>query len=164
MATLPRLEPSASSVVRLEGDDLARFHDMAKRAIEGPYTRPVGRAGYGDYAQVMVGGKVVATLSNEGFAQTSNALGAQLAGGLVSDGQGPALAQRRAEQIAAAVGGTVVMLETAMTQTEWNRRPALQTAIDFEAMEADGMLDNWRRAVSNLAMIGAQEIAERDTE
>lgn len=92
------------------------------------------------YAEVKVGGKVVATLSNGGLCTMSNAMAARLAN-LPSmknpQGSGPQLAQQRAEEIARALGGRVEKAETAMTPAEYARVPPIQfrTAYDAAARE-----------------------------
>jgi hypothetical protein len=130
--------------IRLSGQQKMEFESAVRSILENAYRRPVDRTGYGDYAQVMAGGKVVATLSNEGFAKMSNALGARVGGNLSNDGSGPELAQRRAEQIAGAVGGTVVKLSSAIDQAAWRNREPIRTAIDFEAMRRDGLIERWQ--------------------
>lgn len=78
------------------------------------------------YAEVRVNGEVVATLTNNGYMTTSNAMGHKLMALLApedSTTRGPALAQQRAEKIAKALGGEIVTAETAMTQARWNARP-----------------------------------------
>lgn len=93
-----------------------------------------------NYAQVMVGGKVIATLTNNGYAVTDNVMGDRVRGLLRDEGgyQGPELAQRRAEQIAKAFGGTIVKAKTAQTQSEWNSRTAPTWQVDYARMEKDG--------------------------
>lgn len=73
------------------------------------------------YAQVVLGGRVVATLSNNGYATTANA-DANRFRAIFEDDRGltgPALAQSRADRIAALVGGNVVKSNTALTQSQW---------------------------------------------
>lgn len=131
--------------VQLEDAERQAFEKEMKSVLEGAYTTPVGPTSHGDYAQVMVGDTVVATLGNDGSAAMSNALGGRLGGTLAMDGTGPDLAQRRAEQIAKATGGEVVKTATAMSPADWVNRPALRTTIDFEAMKRDGLFDQWQR-------------------
>ena len=81
------------------------------------------------YAEVKVGDRVVATLSNGGLCTMSNAMAARLAD-LPSmknpQGSGPQLAQQRAEEIARALGGRVEKADTAMTPAEYARVPPIQ--------------------------------------
>ncbi len=90
------------------------------------------------YATVEVGGKVVATVCNSGCAATSNQTYGLIAN-LPSMGAGerltgPALAQKRAEEIAERLGGTIRKAATAKTQTEWESRPPLRFTYDYAAM------------------------------
>lgn len=92
------------------------------------------------YATVKVNGEVVATLYNSGGAMTSNATAGKLSK-LPSMGEGetlvgPELAQKRAEEIAKALGGKVEVVGTALTQAQWNARPPVEFTYDYEAMAA----------------------------
>lgn len=97
------------------------------------------------YATVVVGGKVVATLDNQGMMTTDNALGAQLRGlpDQVNGRGGPDLAQARAEHVAALLGGKVVKAKTAISQAQFNANPIdqerLRPKIDVDAMRLDPM-------------------------
>ena len=111
-----------------------------KEIQEFRYSKPSGPPDE-VYAEVKVGGKVVATLYNSGAAVTSNAAAGKLRQ-LPSMGEGttltgPALAQLRAEEIAKALGGTVSKAETAMTQSQWRNRPPTTWTVDHEAMARD---------------------------
>lgn len=154
-----------SAIRKLSDDEIAQKDAMFKSVLEGEYTRPTdgNNGGYGDYAKVVVGGKVVATLANSGAATLSNALGAQLSGQLDNDGSGPELAQRRAEQIAAALGGTVVKSSSAMSQSAWANRTPIKTAIDFEAMAADGKLDLWKSLSASASRFNAQLLGQTES-
>lgn len=99
------------------------------------------------YATVKVNGKVVATLYNGGSSVMTNDAAAKV--GDLQDppglNGGPDLAQRRAERIAKAVGGTVEKASTAITQSEWKPRQTTSTnytraQLDaaFDAMMAEG--------------------------
>ena len=81
------------------------------------------------YATVKVNGKVVATLYNGGSSVMTNDAAAKV--GDLQDppglNGGPDLAQRRAERIAKAVGGTVEKAPTAITQSEWKLRQTSST-------------------------------------
>lgn len=115
-----------------------------RATMEAQYRRPVGPADNAPeniYAQVKVNGKVVATLYNSGVSETSNAVGGQLQDMLMNpSGSGPQLAQSRAEQIAKALGGTVVKAPTAQTQAQWAARPPREFYIDYAAMADDPRL------------------------
>lgn len=82
-----------------------------------------GHPGYDSYAAVTVNGKVVARLDNNGFLETSNALGGQLLGQLPGDVNGktgPELAQARAEKIAGLLGGKVERSASTLSQAEYD--------------------------------------------
>jgi hypothetical protein len=68
------------------------------------------------YAEIQVNGKTVATIYNDGSTETSNALAAKTKH---SDGQGPDHAQKRAEELAAAAGGKIVIADSAISQAQW---------------------------------------------
>lgn len=93
-----------------------------------------------NYAQVVAGGKVIATLTNNGYAITDNAMGDRLRAVLRDEEryEGPELAQHRAEQIARAFGGAVVKAETAQTQSEWKTVSGSTWQVDYAKMEQDG--------------------------
>lgn len=89
------------------------------------------------YAEVRVKGEVVATLTNNGYMISGNAMGAKLQkilGAEDSGTQGPALARQRAEKIAKALGGEIVKAKTAQTQAQWNGRPPVTWTLDEEAL------------------------------
>jgi hypothetical protein len=74
------------------------------------------------YAQIQLNGKTVATIYNSGATETSNAIAAKTKHS--DDGQGPELAQQRAEELAAAAGGKIVKSNTALTQAQWQAQQA----------------------------------------
>lgn len=98
------------------------------------------------YAQVKVGGKVVATLYNGGSSTMTNAAAATI--GTLEDPPGlggPDLARWRADQYAARLGGTVEKAPTAITQSQWTPRESVSTTYSrdqldaaFQAMLAEG--------------------------
>lgn len=154
-----------SAIRKLSDEECAREDAQFKSVLEGQYSRPTdGNNGdYGTYAKVVVNGKVVATLANSGSAMMSNALSGQLSSQLVSDGSGPELAQRRAEQIARELGGTVVKSSSAMNPSDWSKRAPIKTAIDFEAMAADGKLDLWKRLSASASRFNTQMLGQGET-
>lgn len=98
------------------------------------------------YAQVKVGGKVVATLYNGGPSTMTNAAAATI--GELEDPpglEGPDLAQLRADTYAKLLGGTVEKAPTAITQSQWTPRESNsasyardQLDAAFQAMLAEG--------------------------
>ncbi len=78
------------------------------------------------YAEVIVNGRVVATLDNNGYLQTSNTFFSELGidpGSLALNPlnvpKGPALAQARADYLSQATGGTVLIHKTALDQSTY---------------------------------------------
>ena len=102
------------------------------------------------YATVVVGGRVVATLDNQGLMTSDNALAGRLRDlpDQVYGRGGPDLAQARAEHLAALLGGRVVKAKTAITQAQFNANPIdqdrLRPKIDAEAMRLDPLNDRIR--------------------
>jgi hypothetical protein len=98
------------------------------------------------YAQVKVGGKVVATLYNGGSSEMTNEAAAKI--GKLEDPaglNGPDLAQWRADSYAKLLGGTVEKASTAITQSEWTPREGSSATYSrdqldaaFQAMLAEG--------------------------
>ena len=126
--------------VKLEPEEATRLQALMKEVQELRYRVPSGPVDE-VYAEVKVGGQVVATLYNSGASVTSNVDWGRLRK-LPSMGEGctltgPALAQLRAEEIAKALGGTISKAETAMTQPEWRARPPVTWTIDYERMARD---------------------------
>lgn len=96
------------------------------------------------YATVTVGGKVVATIDNQGVVSTeSEGLGKQLADLLLNDvngSNGPVLARARADQIAKLLGGQVGKNETALTQSQFLALPSVvepKRIVDYDALRRD---------------------------
>jgi hypothetical protein len=114
--------------------------DRINESIKQMFTRPLGppdNAPENIYATVKVNGQVVATLYNSGCSAMTNAAGAAMDGLEDPPGlEGPALAQWRAEQYAAKLGGTVEKASTAIDQQKWNARPPREFFFDEAAMNA----------------------------
>lgn len=137
-----------SAITKLSSEQAAPRMARLKEVLEGAYTRPMADTpgDYGTYAEVTVKGKVVASVANTGAATImSNELGASIGGQLEMQGYGPTLAQRRAEQIAKAVGGTVVKNKSALTEAQWATRSPIKTFVDYDAMAADPLFDVWKK-------------------
>jgi len=103
------------------------------------------------YAQVKVGGKVVATLYNGGSSMMTNEAAAKI--GKLEDPpglSGPDLAQWRADQYAARLGGTVEKASTAITQSQWTPRESWSTTYSREQLDAafQAMLAEGQRATA----------------
>jgi len=107
------------------------------------------------YAQVKVGGEVVATIYNSGGVESSNALGGRIHNLVAEDaGQGPDLAADRAARIAKMLGGTVEKANTAMEQGEWGnwKRDRDQSLASF-----------YNTTGSHIAAQATAPVAEEDT-
>jgi hypothetical protein len=96
------------------------------------------------YATVVVGGKVVAAVDNQGVVGSDDELGAKLRDTLLGDvngTNGPNLAQARAEQIAKLLGGKVVKSDTAITQGTFSSLPSSDSRprVDYDAMKSDAL-------------------------
>lgn len=118
------------------------------------------------YATVSVGGRVVATIFNDGGVQTDdNALGSRLKDilkGSVNGTNGPDLAQDRADQIADMLGGKVSKSRTALTQFQYAALPEIviqPPTVDDEAMKADPLYARLQKQVANLEMLKQQREA-----
>jgi uncharacterized membrane protein YebE (DUF533 family) len=111
------------------------------------------------YAQVKVGGKVVATLYNGGSSTMTNEAAAKVGGLQDLPGlSGPDLAQWRADRYAKLLGGTVEKAQTAITQSQWtphasgsNTYSRDQLDAAFQAMLAEGQKATAQRQSSYLA-------------
>jgi hypothetical protein len=112
-------QPDAAAALTGPSADLLRLiQGMMKpdAAKQQPDNRPDNI-----YAEIKVGGKTVATIYNSGGTETTNALGKKVK---LSDGQGPELAQKRAEELAAASGGKIVKANSAISHAQWSAQQA----------------------------------------
>lgn len=115
------------------------------------------------YATVSVGGRVVATIFNDGGVQTEdNALGSRLKDALNNSANGtngPDLAQDRADQIADMLGGRVSKSRTALTQLQYAALPEIviqPPKVDFAAMRGDPLYAQLQKQADNLEMLKQQ--------
>ncbi len=139
VSKLNKLDIPSNAIRQATEAEKAEF----KKIQELAYTRPVNLENHPSqqaYAEVMVDGKSVAKVYNSGAMETSNALYGKI-GKLESvknpQGSGPMLAQERAEEIAKALGGTVVKSSTALTSAQWAKVPPVTFEVDYAAMERD---------------------------
>jgi hypothetical protein len=86
------------------------------------------------FAEVYKNGKVVARLYNGGSSTTYGQADGIITGTDEPYAGGPQLAQWRANKIAAALGGTVKMADTAQTQSQWEITHAAEQAKRDQAM------------------------------
>jgi hypothetical protein len=97
---------------------------------------PIAGSDYGIYANVVVNGRVVASLSNSGCCLMPNGCGGEALGDVLDlPGSGPKLAQQRAEIIAEKLGGTVEKLSTAQTPEQWAKSGKRMGMIDLWSLE-----------------------------
>lgn len=99
------------------------------------------------YANIVVGGRVVATIDNQGVVGTKNGAIGDRINKLIMDGLdaeaalpgGPTTAQDRAERIAKLVGGKIVKADTALTQRAFDALPppVPSWTIDYDRMKSD---------------------------
>lgn len=141
VSQLKKFDTSSLSVHKLSQEDA----DRIQQAIKGQHkilANPEQADNHpsNTYATVKVNGKIVATLYNSGASATSNAAYSKVKN-LPSMGEeeqltGPMLAQKRAEEIAKALGGTVEKAPTAQNQAQWQSRPPIEWTYDYGAMDA----------------------------
>lgn len=145
LSKIKQFDITSAAVRKLTDEEKAKFEKIREMAYAQPSNLDElkNHVSQKPYAEVVVDGKVVATLYNSGAAETSNATYGRVKN-LVSMGEseqstGPELAQKRAEEIAKALGGEVVRKDTAVTQAEYLATPAFQVKykIDYTAMERD---------------------------
>jgi hypothetical protein len=118
---------------------------------------------YKPYATVRVGGKIMAEIDNNGFVTSSNAIGARIRDALAAAGEageGPNLAQARAELIAELLGGAVEKASTALTQAQFRTIPKPSVTIDYEAMRQDPLYEQLRRTRQARTLFLAQQMAQ----
>lgn len=140
-----KLDLPSNAVRKLTDEEITKFDELRKAL----YSKPVNlddlknHVSQQIYAEVKVNGQTVATLYNGGGSMTSNATAGKIMS-LPSMGEdetstGPELAQKRAEEIARALGGTIIKSPTAVTQGQYVSTPAFKTeyAVDYEAMDRD---------------------------
>ena len=118
----------------LEMDErvLAQQHTRYPDLSNDPRLKP--------YAEIVVKGKVVATIDNQGIAVSKDPAWSERyrdVMGSLNGTVGPDLAERTAKAIAKALGGRVVKQETAMDQLSFERFQSPDPWIDYDAMKDD---------------------------
>lgn len=178
VATLVGAEGSplkAFNPAELPEDKYQTFIELAERRLEANKqfleheytTQPAppdmsNWAGDKAYGTVMVGGRVVATITNQGVVETRNdSLGQKLQNiliGEVNGKNGPDLAQARAQQIANLLGGRIQTTDTAISQREYDALPTINAipTTDYEAMKQDPQYAELQRMYGNLNDIREQ--------
>lgn len=128
--------PVASSQTKAKSFLAEAFPDVLNVETKNADRPSIAGSDYGMYANVVVNGKVVASLSNSGCAAIADGYGGQaMAAALDMPGTGPKLAQRRAEMIAQALGGTVEKLSTAQTPEQWAKGGKRMGMIDLWGLD-----------------------------
>lgn len=117
-------QPLPAQFLSLSGADFSTMDPMAMPKGEEDTV----------YAEVIKNGRVVATVMNSGSAATASEANIPLD----AEGIGPNAAKKRAEQLAEALGGTVRVADTAMTQSDWLKTDAGKQASGVLAMENQG--------------------------
>ena len=159
------LDMTNLKVIKASPEMIAAFEQAWKDRFRIP-AGPADNDPSNLFAEVKVNGQTVAKLYNSGGAEMSNAGYGKVAD-LRSMGEhesrtGPVLAKARAEDIARALGGTVVMADTAQTQSEWNARPPMRFTYDYAAMEKATQARDARIATTRTLM-DAQLIGQTET-
>jgi hypothetical protein len=108
------------------------------------------------YATIKVGGKVVASLDNQGVVTTASDLSQELLARLPNElngGNGPDLAQARAQVLAGYFGGKVEKADTAINQLEFDllqHQAEMAVSIDYAAMHNDPMFEQLQNLMTSL--------------
>ncbi|NVK19893.1 MAG: hypothetical protein HWE30_14435 [Methylocystaceae bacterium] len=120
-----------------------------------------------DYARIMVNGQEVASIDNNGFVTSSNAIGGRLHSLLAqenSSASGPALAEERAAKIAQLLGGTVEKSATALTPAAYQASTSAQTSVDYDALKADKRYARLQEIKEARSLFLAQNMGQNSTE
>ncbi|NTI64194.1 hypothetical protein G6L85_22015 [Agrobacterium rhizogenes] len=127
-------------------------------------------SGTKSYATVTVAGNVVATIDNQGVVTSNGALSERLQAQLpdsLNGTNGPNLAQARADFIAKMLGGQVEKTSTAITQSQFNALPSIETPqakIDYKGLKNDPLyqpLQNMQASLENMKQMRAEYLAQR---
>lgn len=163
------IDPSSLKVVKLTEAPQAAFQrliEAQETLLRGRYTQAPdlsGHPAYQDYARIMVGGKEVARLDNNGYLTTSNRVGAMIEGRFPNTSpigrSGPVLAQLRADVVAKLLGGEVVMAKTAMDQGRYDTLPKPKPSIDETAMAQDPLYRQVQETKRARLLFLAQQMA-----
>jgi hypothetical protein len=108
------------------------------------------------YATIKVGGKVIASVDNQGLVTTASDLSKELLSMLPDDvngTNGPNLAQARAEVLAGYFGAKVEKADTAINQLEFDLlqdAADMPASIDYAAMQNDPMFEHLQNLITSL--------------
>ncbi len=151
-----------TSVVQADEQTYKTIITAQERMLEQRYTQSSDAASQ-LYARVVVNGKVVAKIDNNGFTETSNALGAKMQNLFANEDatlKGPELAQDRAAKIAALLDGTVEKSPTAMSQAAFSAASNSSATIDYKAMESDPAYEQLQKTKQARTLFLTQQIAQ----
>lgn len=137
--------------------DANAFHleQQYTERIEAPADSPLTRP----YATIVVGGKVVATIDNQGVITTDDALSDALASRLAAADTGkggPLQAETNAAILAAHFGGRIRPASTAITQAKYDEQvatPAATPRVNTAAMQKDPLhaqIDSWSAGLEDI--------------
>lgn len=130
--------------------DGTSFEDVLD--VENTAALPADNAPENRYAYIFRGNELIGELSNSGavtFFKESDAAQVEL----TQEGYGPEVAQKRAEEIAEALGGTIVKAATAMDQASWLKTLGAERLLGVEAA-------NKQRNMAAQSKYNAQVIAQ----
>ncbi|MBY0417240.1 MAG: hypothetical protein K2W88_04155 [Pararheinheimera sp.] len=117
------------------------------------------------YASIKVGGKVIASVDNQGVVTTASGLSKELLSMLPNDvngTNGPNLAQARAEVLAGYFGAKVEKADTAINQLEFDLlqdAADMPASIDYAAMQNDPMFEHLQNLMTSLKNYESQRQA-----
>lgn len=150
--------------------------EMSERALRSQYSSmeelPENDPRNKTYATIVIGGKVVATIDNQGCIGGDNAIMAHLDGLLpdeVNGTNGPALAKARAEAAAAILGGRIIVSSTAISQQQFDALPSmdsLRRLVDYDGMKNDPLyqeIENMRANYQRLEQDRAAYLAKQQS-
>lgn len=151
-----------------EADDkiYESFIKGQQRFLELRYTQAPDTSNnpaYKSYATIEKNGETVAKVDNNGFVETSNALGQKIQSLFANEDstlKGPALAEDRAAKIAQLLGGTVKKSSTALTQAQFNATPKITTTIDYKAMSHDPAYEQLQKTKQARTLFLAQKMGQ----
>lgn len=149
------LNPAADFAKRLDAA-------LAETDGQGATSPPIAGSSSGMYANVVVNGKVVASLANNGCCVMLDGYsGPEMDAAMAVGGEGPDLAQQRAEAIADILGGSVQKLSSAKTQEQWQSTSGDGQLNDIWALDGTepAGYDPRGQAEAALALLKSQEEA-----
>ncbi|MAH04678.1 MAG: hypothetical protein CL561_03865 [Alphaproteobacteria bacterium] len=157
-------------VSEMPEDTYKNFIEAQERFLESRHTSlpdTSNHPAYQPYATVQVDGKVVAQIDNHGWISSSSRHNKAIQGAIEGENSrlnGPNLAANRAEKIAAALGGTVVKADTALTQQSYNATEKIKPMVDYTAMHNDPLYESLLKTKQARTEYIAQQMGQEMTE